>query len=201
MMVTVPKLLRFFYPSLEWSVKNNSNSVYLTFDDGPHPQITEQVLDILDQYNAQATFFCVGDNVRKYPKIYQQIITRGHKTGIHTFHHLNGWRSANTKYLQDVEEAAKLIDSNLFRPPYGKISPYQIFRLKKKYRIIMWTVLTYDFSKAISPQVCLQNSLLGLKAGYIVVFHDSEKSKKNMQFALPRFLEQSQKMGFNLKSL
>ena len=200
-MVTVPTWLRSFYPSLEWSVKNNSNSVYLTFDDGPHPQITEQVLDILDQYNAKATFFCVGDNVRKYPKTYQKIIASGHKTGNHTFHHLNGWISANSKYFQDVEEAAKLIDSNLFRPPYGKISPYQIFRLKKRYRIIMWTVLTYDFSKTISPQVCLQNALLGLKAGSIIVFHDSDKSKKNMQFALPRFLEQSQKMGFNLKSL
>lgn len=201
MMVTVPKWLRFFYPSLEWSVKNNSNSVYLTFDDGPHPEITQQVLDILDQYNAKATFFCVGDNVRKYPETYQQIISRGHKTGIHTFHHLNGWRSSNTKYLQDVEEAGKLIDSNLFRPPYGKISPYQIFRLKKKYRIIMWTVLTYDFSKTVSPQTCLQNALLGLNPGSIIVFHDSIKSKKNMLFALPRFLEQCQKVGLNVKNL
>ena len=201
MMVTVPKWLRFFYPSLEWSVKNSSNSVYLTFDDGPHPEITQQVLDILDQYNAKATFFCVGDNVGKYPETYKHIISRGHKTGIHTFHHLNGWKSANTTYLQDVEEAGKLIDSNLFRPPYGKISPYQILRLKKKYRIIMWTILTYDFSKTVSPQTCLQNALLGLKPGSIIVFHDSIKSKKNMLFALPRFLEQCQNRGLNVKSL
>ena len=195
MMVTVPVWLRMFYPSLEWRVKDGSKNIYITFDDGPHPDITSKVLDILDQYNAKATFFCVADNVRKYPDTYRQIIDRGHRTGNHSYHHINGWKTGNRTYFKDIEQASRLIKSNLFRPPYGKISPRQIVTLKKQYRIIMWSVLTYDFSRLVSPQVCLNNALRGLKPGAIIVFHDSEKAAENMLFALPEFLKRSREEG------
>ena len=200
MMVTVPKWLQVFYPSVEWQVKG-SNSVYLTFDDGPHPTITPRVLDILDRHRAKATFFCVGDNVRKHPETYRQILHRGHRTGNHTFNHLNGWNSNNKSYFSNIEKASKLIDTNLFRPPYGKIGPLQIKRLKKDYRIIMWTVLTYDFSRDITPESCFENSMEGLKPGSIVVFHDSEKSATNMLYALPLFLKKCDELGLEVKSL
>ncbi len=195
MMVTVPVWLRMFYPSLEWRVKDDWKNIYITFDDGPHPDITPKVLDILDQYNAKATFFCVADNVRKYPDTYRQIIDRGHRTGNHSYHHINGWKTGNKTYLKDIEQASHLIKSKLFRPPYGKISPRQILALKKQYRIIMWSVLTYDFSRSVSPQVCLNNALLGLKPGAIIVFHDSEKAAENLLFALPEFLKRSREKG------
>ncbi len=201
MMVTVPVWLRMFYPSPEWHIKGDSKSVYLTFDDGPHPDITPEVLKILDEYNAKATFFCVADNVRKYPETYREIIERGHRTGNHSFHHLNGWKTGNKTYFKDIEEASRLIESNLFRPPYGKIGPNQIQVLKKQYRIIMWSVLTYDFRQSVSPQTCLQNALLGLKPGSIIVFHDSEKSAKNMFFALPEFLKSCKENGLVCKRL
>lgn len=200
MMVTVPKWLRMFYPSVEWQVKGG-NSVYITFDDGPHPIITPKVLDILDKGRAKATFFCVGDNVQKYPEIYQQILNRGHRTANHSFNHLNGWKTNNQAYFTNIEKAASLIDSDLLRPPYGKITPLQIQKLKRHYRIIMWTVLTYDFSNKITPDECLQNSLKGLKPGSIVVFHDSEKSASNMLYVLPRFLEQCKNRGLKTVSL
>lgn len=195
MMVTVPVWLRMFYPSLEWRVKGDSKNIYITFDDGPHPDITPKVLDILDQYNAKATFFCVADNVRKYPETYRQIIDRGHRTGNHSYHHINGWKTGNKAYFNDIEQASRLIKSNLFRPPYGKISPGQIVMLKKQYRIIMWSVLTYDFSRSVSPQVCLNNALRGLKPGAVIVFHDSGKAAENMLFALPEFLKRSREKG------
>ncbi len=201
MMVTVPKWLRMFYPSAEWQVKDSPNSIFITFDDGPHPVITPKVLDILDEHDAKATFFCVGDNVQKHPETYQQILDRGHQTGNHSFNHLNGWKTAGHSYIKNIEMAASLIDSNLLRPPYGKIGPMQLLRLKKNYRIIMWTVLTYDFSHIITPEQCLQNSLKGLKPGSIIVFHDSEKSAENMLYALPKFLKQCKSSGLEARSL
>jgi peptidoglycan/xylan/chitin deacetylase (PgdA/CDA1 family) len=201
MMVTVPKWLRMFYPSLEWKVQGDAENVYLTFDDGPHPEITPKVLDLLDQFNAKATFFCVADNVRKYPDIYRQIIERGHRVGNHSYHHLNGWKTKNKIYFDDVEQAAGLIKSNLFRPPYGKLSPHQISVLKKQYRIVMWSVLTYDFRRTITPEVCLQNALLGLDPGSIIVFHDSEKSARNMFYALPEYLKKCKERNLKISSL
>ena len=156
---------------------------------------------MLEEYNAKATFFCVGDNIRKYPETYREIIRRGHQTGNHTYHHLNGWKTENTTYFNDIEKAKKLIKSDLFRPPYGKISPLQIKKLKQQFRIIMWSVLTYDFSKKLSPEQCLNNALTGLKPGSIVVFHDSEKSADNMFYALPGFLKQCRKKGLTVKHL
>ena len=190
-----------FYHSVEWQVKDNTNKVFITFDDGPHPVVTPKVLDILDEYNAKATFFCVGDNVQKYPEIYQQMLSRGHRAGNHSFNHLNGWKTRYSQYVRNIDKAATLIDSDLLRPPYGKIGPRQLHRLKADYRVIMWTVLTYDFSKAVSPEQCLRNSLIGLKTGSIIVFHDSEKSAANMLYALPEFLKQCNSLGLNTSVL
>ncbi len=201
MMITVPHWLRMFYPSVEWQVKTDTNTVFITFDDGPHPVITPKVLDILDEFNAKATFFCVGDNVQKYPETYQHIINRGHRTANHSFNHINGWKTYHKTYLENIKKAAALIDSNLFRPPYGKITPVQLRKLKKSHRIIMWSVLTYDFSKAITPEQCLKNSLTGLKPGSIIVFHDSEKAADNMLYVLPEFLKQSSKAGLKAITL
>lgn len=173
-----PEIFKKLYPSLMWDISVEEKEIFLTFDDGPHPLITPKVLDILDKHNAKAVFFCVGDNVRKYPGTYLQILERGHKTGIHTFNHLNGWKTKNKAYLQNIEKSAKYINSDLFRPPYGRISPTQIKILKKKYKIIMWSVLTRDYDSAISEQQCFEIAVNKTFSGSIVVFHDSEKAEK-----------------------
>ena len=199
MMVTVPKLLQTLYPSLIWH--GEEKALYLTFDDGPHPVITPKVLNLLDQYGAKATFFCVGDNVRKYPEIYREILQRGHATGNHTYNHLNGWKTETETYVANVKKAAGLIHSNLMRPPYGKIKRSQIKQLKQDYKLVMWSVLTYDFSSKITPAQCYRNALKGLKNGSILVFHDSDKAAKNMLYALPKFLEKGSEEGLGFSNL
>ncbi len=198
-MVTVPKIIRAFYPDLIW--QKNEQGIFLTFDDGPHPGITPAVLKILKDSDVKATFFCVGDNVKKYPDIYKNIIDEGHKTGNHTFNHLNGWKTPTEPYIDNVLKADNLIDSKLFRPPYGKIKRSQIKELKKDFDIIMWSVLTYDFSKKTSPEKCFKNSLKGLKDGSIIVFHDNIKADKNLFYALPRFIKAAKEQGFEFKTL
>ncbi|MBN2682238.1 MAG: polysaccharide deacetylase family protein, partial [Bacteroidales bacterium] len=137
-------LLGKIYPSAIWKIPVDKKTVFLSFDDGPHPEITPRVLDLLDSHNAQASFFCVGKNVEKYPGIYSEILKRGHVTGNHTFSHLNGWKTINKDYFEDIKKASQLIDSNLFRPPYGRIKTSQLWKLKKDYKIIMWDVLSMD---------------------------------------------------------
>ena len=198
-MVTVPYVVRILYPSLIWN--REENSLFLTFDDGPNPDITPKILDILAGYKVKATFFCVGDNVRKYPEIYNNVLEQGHRTGNHTFNHLNGWKTSDDDYFTNIKKAGEFINSNLFRPPYGKIRRSQIKTLKKDFEIIMWTVLTYDFSKKISPEDCYRNSKKGLRNGSIIVFHDSVKSKKNVLYALPKFIETALNKGFEFDVL
>jgi peptidoglycan/xylan/chitin deacetylase (PgdA/CDA1 family) len=181
-----------------------TKKIYLTFDDGPHPTITMNVLDLLKAYNAKATFFCIGNNVLKYPEVYKRVIDEGHTVGNHTFNHLNGWKTADELYLNDINKAKGYIDSNLFRPPYGRISRFQIQQLlKPKYQIkmVMWTVLSGDFDRDISAEKCLNNVLLSTKEGSIVVFHDSEKAAEKMLYALPKVLEQFSKKGFSFEKI
>ncbi|NUM51976.1 MAG: polysaccharide deacetylase family protein [Flavobacteriales bacterium] len=187
--VKTPYLLKKIYSGLIWEVHNNHNQVFLTFDDGPTPGITEEVLTILGKNNAKATFFCTGKNVEKNPVLYQHILQEGHAVGNHSFLHQNGWRINDADYVQDIKRCCNLIDSNLFRPPYGKITFSQIEKLKFDFKIVMWSVLSADFDDTITPQQCLKNSIDQIKSGSIIVFHDSEKAKKNMLYALPRFLE------------
>ncbi|HBS88883.1 MAG: hypothetical protein A2W91_00925 [Bacteroidetes bacterium GWF2_38_335] len=178
------KVIEKLYPSAHWHFPVDDGRTFLTFDDGPHPSITPWVLDKLDEFNARATFFCLGKNVEKYPEIYREIIARGHRTGNHTFNHKNGWKTANKDYYEDIRKAAGVIDSDLFRPPYGKIRSSQLYALKKEYCIVMWTLLSMDFDKKISPQQCLKNVTGYMTKGAVVVFHDSEKAEKNMKYAL-----------------
>lgn len=197
---TIPVILQQLMPSYTWKVDTEDKQLFLTFDDGPHPEITPWVLTLLRQYNAKASFFCVGDNVRKYPEIYQQILAEGHAVGNHTFHHLNGWKTSNRLYLEDVRLAEKYIQSNLFRPPYGKMRRSQANMLKKNYRLIMWDRLSMDYK----PDLNLEESLRQMKKvsnGNILVFHDSEKAFKNLQVLLPALLEYYSKQSFTLSSL
>ena len=196
-----PTLIQFLLPSMIWKMSGTDKSLYLTFDDGPIPEITPWVLETLDQYQAKATFFCVGDNVRKHPEIYSQLIQRGHATGNHTFNHLNGWTNHNDHYLENVNKCRDLVSGNLFRPPYGRISPKQFRQLKKEYQIVMWDVLSGDFSANLKPEVCLNNVLRNAKAGSIIVMHDSLKAEKNLRYMLPKILDFYSESGYTFKSI
>jgi len=186
-----------------WDIPNNENKVYLTFDDGPTPEITEWTLAQLKKYNAKATFFCIGDNIKKYPEIFQKVVAEEHSIGNHTFNHLNGWKTSTQNYIENARlyevEHCKQNTTNckLFRPPYGKIKPSQSKILRKfGYKIIMWEVLSEDFDNNVSPEQCLENVLKNVTSGSIIVFHDSQKAYRNLEFALPRTLEFLKEKGF-----
>lgn len=192
------------YPSCTWNLKGAGKKVYLSFDDGPHPHITPFVLDLLKQYNAKASFFCIGKNVKAYPDVYKRIIDEGHAIGNHTQHHLNGWKNSKEDYLKDVKEAAGYINSRLFRPPYGKITREQIAALEKnplEFKTIMWTVLSGDFDTRISKEKCLGNVLNKTTNGSIVVFHDSEKAFERMGYALPVVLKKLSENGYTFEKI
>ena len=201
MQFKTPYVAKLVYPSLVWDMPSAGNKIYITFDDGPHPEVTVEVLKMLDDYNAKATFFCVGENVNKHTETFSLIKQKGHSVGNHSYNHLNGWKTPNRNYYQNIEKASKLIDSNLFRPPYGRISPSQIKHLKKTYNIIMWSALSYDFDARVSKEKCLELSIKNSVAGSIVVFHDSVKAKEKMLFALEGFLKYFSKRGFEFKVL
>jgi len=186
--------------NLIWEVKTNKKEIFLTFDDGPHPTITPQVIKILNEFGVKATFFCVGENVKKFRDTYKLIVESGHKAGNHSYNHLSGWKTSNHEYYNNIELASNLIKSNLFRPPYGRIALSQIKPLSKKYKIIMWTVLTYDFDNRVSKEQCLKNSIK-TKPGSIVLFHDSDKAVDNMIYALPLFLKHFLNKGFTFSTL
>ncbi|MGX5818506.1 polysaccharide deacetylase family protein [Chitinophaga lutea] len=196
-----PALLKSLYKSCIWDLSPAAGAVYLTFDDGPHPTATPYALDTLKRYDAKGTFFCIGKNVVEYPDIYQRILSEGHRTGNHTHNHLNGWKTGNDVYVQNIQQAAEYIRSDLFRPPYGRISPFQIRLLKKDYRIIMWDVLSGDFDTAITGKECLENVLFKLRPGSIVVFHDSAKAWDRMEYTLPRVLEHCRKQGWKVEAI
>ncbi|MBS1667777.1 MAG: polysaccharide deacetylase family protein [Bacteroidetes bacterium] len=200
--VKTPWLLKKCYPSYCWDIPSADNAIYLTFDDGPHPNATPFVLDQLKKYQAKATFFCIGKNVVSYPDIYARILHEGHRVGNHTHNHLNGWKSSDSKYLSNVEEAAKYIDSNLFRPPYGRITRFQASCLQKTktpYKIIMWDVLSADFDLDISAEKTAKNVINNSKNGSIIVFHDSEKAFARLETALPMLLDFFSEKAYQFK--
>ncbi|RYZ53508.1 MAG: polysaccharide deacetylase family protein [Sphingobacteriales bacterium] len=198
-------LRRLFPPQLVWSMPSTGEpAVYLTFDDGPHTEHTPFVLDQLEAHQGKGTFFCIGDNVRKYPGVYEEIRKRGHRTGNHTFHHFNGWKTGDSEYINDVGLARELIDSTVFRPPYGRITRRQVQLLTKSadpYSIFMWDVLSGDFDRSISGKQCLQNVLRNIRPGSIVVFHDSDKAAAHLRFALPEVLKHCREQGWEIKKL
>ena len=184
-----PKLYRNLYRGSHWRFNIDKKEIYLTFDDGPIPEITPWVLDLLDEYNIKATFFCVGDNVRKYPEIYQKVLDRGHKTGNHTFHHIQGLKTDTRSYLEDVEEASRLIKSNLFRPPYGHMRFSQFRALQKQYKVIMWDVVTRDYSHLMTADQVFEVVKKYTRNGSIIVFHDSLKAGDRMKESLLKSLD------------
>ena len=194
-----PKLYRRLYQGSHWRFNSDKKVVYLTFDDGPIPEITPWVLDVLDRYNIKATFFCVGDNVRKHPEIYQMLQDRGHHIGNHTFHHIQGLKTNTQSYLEDVQEARQLIDSKLFRPPYGHIRFPQFSALKKQYKVIMWDVVTRDYSRLMTADQVFEVVKKYTRNGSIIVFHDSLKSGNRMKESLPRSIEWLLEQGYSFQ--
>ena len=200
-------LIKKLFPHYIWSIPNAENKIYLTFDDGPTPEITEWVLEELQKYNAKATFFCIGNNIEKHTDIFEKIATNGHSIGNHTFNHVNGWKTSTKEYLENVNLCESSIhnlkstilnlQSKLLRPPYGKIKMAQSKRLRQLgYKIIMWDVLSADFDTRISPEKCLENVLKNVKSGSIIVFHDSIKAFSNLEYTLPKALQYWAAKGF-----
>lgn len=203
---TTPKLAHYLFPKLIWNIRNRENKIFLTFYDGPIPGPTEEVLEILSNHQVKATFFCVGDNIRKYPHIYTKILNEEHQIGNHTFHHLKGWKSDTRTYIKDVMACNEImqkygkLETSLFRPPYGKISFRQISRLKD-YRIIMWDVLSRDFDHRFTSQVILANIKKHTRSGSIIVFHDSLKSIDKIKKILPDYIMYCQQKGFKFSTI
>ncbi|NCD71618.1 polysaccharide deacetylase family protein [Mucilaginibacter agri] len=203
-LVKTPWLLKQFYSDLLWNADRDKRIIYLTFDDGPIPVVTPFVLKILKQYQAKATFFCIGDNIRKHPDVFEQVKQDGHAIGNHTFHHLKGWKTDDKTYVKDMQDCQELTRSQLFRPPYGRIKKSQTKRLKSLYpnlNIIMWDVLSGDFDINLSPENCLKNVIKHTESGSIVVFHDSLKAFDRLKYTLPKALEHWAKEGYTFKSL
>lgn len=196
-------IIKQLFSKYVWDIPNHQNKVYLTFDDGPTPEITEWTLNQLKKYNAKATFFCIGDNIRKYPEIFQKVMVENHSIGNHTFNHLNGWKTATPEYVEnaklyEVEHSKlKIQKCKLFRPPYGKIKLSQSKIIRKLgYKIIMWDVLSEDFDQEITPEKCLENVIKNVASGSIIVFHDSQKAFRNLEYTLPRTLAFLKEKGF-----
>jgi peptidoglycan/xylan/chitin deacetylase (PgdA/CDA1 family) len=196
-----PYILRLLYRKVTWK-SHGEKVIYLTFDDGPHPTLTPHIINLLEQYKAKGTFFCIGENVKKYPEVYASIISNGHKVGNHTHRHLNGWKTLKRRYLEDIRKASELIDSKLFRPPYGRITPAQLRAVKRKgMQPVMWSVLSGDFDKKLSPEKCAQNVIQNAGPGSVIVFHDSDKASDRMLYALPKVLEHFSALGYVFKGL
>ncbi len=233
--VKTPKIIQSIFSNYTWKITTNKKEIYLTFDDGPIPKITPWVLNTLEKYNAKATFFCVGDNIKKHPEVFKEIFLQNHAIGNHTFNHLQGWKTNTEEYLSNIDKTENVIkrlkiegrrrktedgslevnrelqaqnlkpktqNPKLFRPPYGKMKPKQTKALQNKgYQIIMWDVLSADFDQKISPKKCYQNVIKNVQNGSIIVFHDSEKAFKNLEYTLPKVLEYFTKKGFIFKAL
>ncbi|SDR93133.1 Peptidoglycan/xylan/chitin deacetylase, PgdA/CDA1 family [Mucilaginibacter mallensis] len=199
-----PLLLKKLYPQLIWDMKQDKPCIYLTFDDGPIPIVTPFVLNILKQYNAKATFFCIGDNVRKHPDIFEQIKADGHAIGNHTYNHLKGWKTDSQDYLKNTLKADELLHTKLFRPPYGRIKREQIKLLKNAIpgiKMVMWDVLSGDFDINLQPEKCLQRVLKHTQSGSIVVFHDSLKAFNRLEYVLPKAMEVWSEAGYSFGAL
>ena len=208
-MIKVPKIIKLLFFNQVWDIPNSENTIYLTFDDGPTPEITERVLEILDKHHIKATFFCIGDNVRKHPEIVQKILSKQHSVGNHTYSHLKGWKTPTKTYINNTEACRMKLNSQftiqnsqIFRPPYGKITPWQSFKLRKLgYKIIMWDVLSKDYDTSISAEKCYENVIQNVSSGSIIVFHDSNKAKVNILNSLEKTIETLKSKGFNFEKI
>jgi peptidoglycan/xylan/chitin deacetylase (PgdA/CDA1 family) len=207
--INIPTWIEKMFPSLVWSIRTSEKEIYLTFDDGPTPEITDWVLEQLKKHKAKATFFCIGKNISNFPTIFKNIINEGHSIGNHTNNHLNGWKENPKTYLDNILKSENILNAyklpnktKLFRPPYGKIKPSQIQKLKRKnYKIIMWNILSADFDIKTTPEMCVKNVLKNTKKGAIIVFHDSIKASERLKHTLPIILETLSKKGYQFKAL
>ncbi len=209
-LVKSPLLLKWFYSALTWNKSRSQKIIYLTFDDGPVPNVTEFVLNTLKSFKIKATFFCIGDNILKHPELFERLKNEGHSIGNHTFNHLNGWETADETYVQNFLKCQELTQTNLFRPPYGRIKKSQIFKLKDKslklkasspLNIVMWDVLSGDFDTTLSPEKCYHNVIKNTKNGSVIVFHDSLKAYERLKYALPKTIEYLRNEGYQFGKL
>ena len=200
-MVRPPSFLRWIYPNAVWNLPSEQKVVYLSFDDGPTPFVTEKVLELLEEYQAKATFFCIGKNIEQHPELFNLVKEKGHHIGSHTYSHLNGWKSNSTDYLTDYQKGRELVGSNLFRPPYGRILLNPLQTIQNQDKVIMWDILSKDYNKTILPKTILNNVLNNLKPGSIIVFHDSEKAKKNVLAVLPLLLQNLKQQGYAMEAI
>ena len=192
------RFIKRLYPDFIWEI-DDSNGIFLTFDDGPTPGVTEWILATLRRYDAKATFFVLGKNAELYPDLYQRILDEGHKIGNHTYSHQKGWGMSLERYVEDVDLAADILHTELFRPPYARVTPAQMRAVGQRYKIIMWNVLSRDYSFALTPEQCARGVLKHVERGAIIAFHDSDKSFRNMSYALPRVLERAKELGLKCK--
>ncbi|HEU4469802.1 MAG TPA: polysaccharide deacetylase family protein [Flavisolibacter sp.] len=204
--IRTPWLVRKAFASYTWKMPSEGEKIYLSFDDGPHPEITPWVLDRLKEHGVLATFFCIGNNVKRYPGIYERILAEGHAVGNHSYSHMNGWKTPVKEYVEDVQKASGLIKSSLYRPPYGRIRKAQAKQIGEDLSageagIIMWDVLSADFDRSFSPQQCLNNVTRHARPGSIVVFHDSEKAFRNLEYALPGTLNFMEERGYRAEKI
>ncbi len=198
-LVRLPFFIRWFYPQSLWRVKTKEKVAYLTFDDGPIPEVTPWVLELLKKEKIKATFFCVGENVKKHPEVYQRVISEGHRTGNHTFNHLQSFRTPSNQYLKNIEVSEQYMHSKLFRPPHGQLRPRILKAIQKKYSVVFWDLLSCDFDASKSPEDCFEIVRKKARPGSVIVFHDSLKAEKNMKYALQKTISHLKKQGYRFE--
>lgn len=203
-LIKTPSVIQKLFPSFHWKVdtpQDDAPVIYFTFDDGPIPQVTPWIQEQLAAFNAKATFFCVGNNARRYPELMEATLAGGHTIGNHTMHHLDGWKSENMPYFHDIRHCALQVKSSLFRPPYGRLKPAQAQFLTRHYEVVMWDVLSGDFDPELSPDDCFDNVVRNARSGSIVVFHDSLKAEETVRAVLPRLLKHYADLGYRFDAL
>lgn len=187
--------------NLIWNIKTKEKEVFLTFDDGPNPVTTQKILEILEEHKVKATFFCLGENVEKHWNIFEKIIKRFHRIGSHGYEHINGWKANRKYFLKNIIRNKSVFKSRLFRPPYGAITPSQAKAVSKQFKVIMWSLMTFDYSSKTNPQECLDRLVKKVKPGDIIVFHDSVKAQENCLYILPKFIKSLKQQGYKFSIL